>query len=581
MIDETTKFNRAKGYYNRVALAGNTEGAFKELVAFNKQADALITDNIRPGFYKGESVVKSHGQKIIELGEAGESSVSIAKKLDLKQQTVNNAINAIEKGLAGNDYKFSKPFKEILKLSVNETGVNLKDPKYLDEVIQFIDENPNLNQKEGMKILGKKRAILVPAESWGNPGKKWNNEKAKLRNEANKAWTNRFSNISIEDKTRGDSNIHRHHAGSLREKVGTDNTMFIDAQDNYKNIRPFEKAIDEIQLKQYQTNLNRNMPIEKKKEIFDDLKKQEAALRKKYPEFADYKSTLIFDESALSKTGFKYKEEMPNPELTVSEGKTGQKIKYKGVVPSSEDGKKIIELNKKQFDLIKNLNTVSNQGGAKGKAAAKILAILAGSTGAAAADDGSDGTSGMLMDAGIGGGAVATLGTKTGRKILMNLLNASGLPASAAFNIIYGIDPSSSLDRGILGFELAISPVMVRDALGVTNKIQNQTLKKIAQAATTISPKYAMKAARIANPIGLAMVGGEIANKVITESEPNYYIGKDGEPTFYDRENASDVFPSMVDANEQAYKIAKEKNISYEDALRYIDMNRLVNLKNE
>ena len=148
MIDETTKFNRAKGYYNRVALAGNTDGAFKELVAFNKQADNLMTDNIRPGFYKGESVVKSHGQKILELGEAGESSVSIAKKLGLKQQTVNNAINAIEKGLAGNEYKFSKPFKEILKLSVNETGVNLKDPKYLEEVIQFIDENPNLNQKE-------------------------------------------------------------------------------------------------------------------------------------------------------------------------------------------------------------------------------------------------------------------------------------------------------------------------------------------------------------------------------------------------------------------------------------------------
>ena len=498
MIDETTKFNRAKGYYNRVALAGNTDGAFKELVAFNKQADNLMTDNIRPGFYKGESVVKSHGQKILELGEAGESSVSIAKKLGLKQQTVNNAINAIEKGLAGNEYKFSKPFKEILKLSVNETGVNLKDPKYLEEVIQFIDENPNLNQKEGMEILGKKRAILVPAESWGNPGKKWNDEKAKLRNETNKAWTKRYSSISIEDKTRGDMNINRHHAGSLREKVGTDNTMFIDAQDNYKNIRPFEKAIDEIQLKQYQTNLNRNMPIEKKKEIFDDLKKQEAALRKKYPEFADYKSTLIFDESALSKTGFKYKEEMPNPELTVSEGKTGQKIKYKDVVPSSEDGKKIIELNKKQFDLIKNLNTVSNQGGAKGKAAAKILAMLAGSTGAAVADDGSDGTGGMLIDAGIGGGAVATLGTKTGRKILMNLLNASGLPASAAFNIIYGIDPSSSLDRGILGAELAISPVMVRDALGVTNKIKSKTLKKIAEKAALfgMSPAMAMRFAR-------------------------------------------------------------------------------------
>ena len=236
---------------------------------------------------------------------------------------------------------------------------------------------------------------------------------------------------------------------------------------------------------------------------------------------------------------------------------------------------------KNQKALLKKLTTISNNGGSKGKAATQILAMLAGSTVGAAADDGSDGTGGMLIDAGIGGGAVATLGTKTGRKIFMNLLNASGLPASAAFNIIYGIDPSSSLDRGILGAELAISPVMVKDALDVTNKIKSPLLKKIAQTLTTISPKYAMKAARVANPIGVAMVGGEIAYKVATEAEPNYYIGKDGEPTFYDRENASDVFPSMVDANEQAYKIAKEKNISYEDALRQIDMTRLVNLKNE
>ena len=159
----------------------------------------------------------------------------------------------------------------------------------------------------------------------------------------------------------------------------------------------------------------------------------------------------------------------------------------------------------------------------------------------------------------------------------MNLLNASGLPASVAFNTIYGIDPSSALDRSILGLELAISPVMVKDALRVTDKIKNPLLKKIAQAATTISPKYAMKAARIANPIGLTVMGGELTKKVIEDSNPNYYIGKDGEPTFYDRENASDVFPSMIDANEQAYKIAKEKNITYEEALGQINMNRLVN----
>ena len=41
MIDETTKFNRAQGYYKRIALAGDTTGAFKQLVAFNKEADNL------------------------------------------------------------------------------------------------------------------------------------------------------------------------------------------------------------------------------------------------------------------------------------------------------------------------------------------------------------------------------------------------------------------------------------------------------------------------------------------------------------------------------------------------------------
>jgi hypothetical protein len=85
--------------------------------------------------------------------------------------------------------------------------------------------------------------------------KEWDDEKAKLRRAAEKTWTNRYSNISIEDKTRGDKIFHRHHAGSLREKVGTDNTMFLKAQDNYKNIRPFENAINDIQQKQYQTNL--------------------------------------------------------------------------------------------------------------------------------------------------------------------------------------------------------------------------------------------------------------------------------------------------------------------------------------
>ena len=84
----------------------------------------LMDQEPRMGYYKGESVVKSHGQKIKELTEAGESSVSIAKKLGLKQQTVNSAINAMDQGIAGEKFKLNKPRSEIIKLAVNETGVN-------------------------------------------------------------------------------------------------------------------------------------------------------------------------------------------------------------------------------------------------------------------------------------------------------------------------------------------------------------------------------------------------------------------------------------------------------------------------
>lgn len=92
--------------------------------------------SIRPGFYRGESVVKSHGQKLIDLTEAGESSVSIAKKLGLKQQTVSNALNAIDKGIAGDDYKLSKPLKDLQIPKNQYSGKLLTENTELIEAIK-------------------------------------------------------------------------------------------------------------------------------------------------------------------------------------------------------------------------------------------------------------------------------------------------------------------------------------------------------------------------------------------------------------------------------------------------------------
>ena len=246
--------------------------------------------------------------------------------------------------------------------------------------------------------------------------------------------------------------------------------------------------------------------------------------------------------------------------------------------------KNVSNIAKNLPEIEKYLNSTVTEFGSKskkGKAAIQALAIITGSTGAAVADDGSEGTGGMLKDAAIAGGAIGTVGTKAGRKLLGNLFNVAGLPASIAFNYFAGIDGESSLDRSILGFELATAPGTLAAAKSVTDKIPNKILKKAAQVATGSTPFF-LKAAKIAQPVGIATLGGELVNKVIKESEPNYYIDpKTQEPTFYDRENAADVFPSMIDANEQAYKIAKERGISYEDAVKEIDYTRFKNLKND
>ena len=126
----------------------------------------------------------------------------------------------------------------------------------------------------------------------------------------------------------------------------------------------------------------------------------------------------------------------------------------------------------------------------------------------------------------VSGTAAATAGTagvlkatKTPiKKALGTIFKAGGLPMSMAFNAIYGIDPTSSVDRAILAGEVALAPGMVKDAISVTDKIKNPLLKKAAQFVTTINPKMALRATRFATPVGLGLLAAEGA----------YTLGKKG-----------------------------------------------------
>jgi len=123
-----------------------------------------------------------------------------------------------------------------------------------------------------------------------------------------------------------------------------------------------------------------------------------------------------------------------------------------------------------------------------------------------------------------GTAAAGTIGTKIGRKALGNTLNYLGLPGTLALNAMYKPDViNSTADRVGVGAELAFAPSLVKAATDITSKIKNPLLRKAAEIGSTINPKYAMRAATIAQPLGigtlLAQGGYEMAKPLIKESK--------------------------------------------------------------
>ena len=78
-------------------------------------------------------------------------------------------------------------------------------------------------------------------------------------------------------------------------------------------------------------------------------------------------------------------------------------------------------------------------------------------------------------------------------------------------NVALGTDPTETLDRVGLETEAAFAPSLVKGVTSITDKIKNPMLRKVAERATLagMSPAMAMRAARVASPLGIASLGLE------------------------------------------------------------------------
>ena len=88
---------------------------------------------------------------------------------------------------------------------------------------------------------------------------------------------------------------------------------------------------------------------------------------------------------------------------------------------------------------------------------------------------------------------------------------ALGPTGVIGLNYLLGVDPTETSGRIGLEAEAALAPTLVKGATSVTDKIKTPLLRKIAERATLagMSPAMALRAARIASPIGLLSLAGE------------------------------------------------------------------------
>ena len=272
--------------------------------------------------------------------------------------------------------------------------------------------------------------------------------------------------------------------------------------------RPLKILANEFKLK--------TTTLDRKAEIFEEMKFLRDDFNKKYGNYLD-SINIDFNK----KTGdIKFTNiDKPVTKKTDLVSSLADSLKKEGKISETK---------------IKQLQNLVSKGGAKGKAAARALSIIAAGVGGYKMEDILKGTG--LMDkeyeltasagdapivekglstgekAAIGAGAAGTLGTKTGRNILSKFFNVGlGPTGILALNTALKTDPRESLDRVGLGIEAAMAKPLVSGATSVTDKIKNPMLRKIAEKAALagMSPAMAMKVARVASPLGIASLAAE------------------------------------------------------------------------
>jgi len=331
-------YNNLKKTYGKEAI----EEAFKnqfgisfEEIATEKEYKGRTVTNIIDGFKK----------KIKGINRSSATSPIYNEKTGHIYKTANRFGTFYSKKPGRNQYAPMRSLEEVQKAIDNAPPIEIDgklfeqnkkdlrgDSEFSGKEVVTRKEQDKYGDKLKYKSAGKKRIVPVTQAYYDRRAR----ELAK-------------SNPTILKKLSGKGGYQLSHL-SLSELDTLKNLGYLPAEINLKQYFPFEKKIVEISQQIYETQNNKKLSTQEKRDKIAELQRKDRALRKKFPEFAKTKARLNVRATGLDPSGLMIKEKLPDPSIAIAPTEAGTQLK--GTAVGSEKGKALLEMGKNNLQRL-------------------------------------------------------------------------------------------------------------------------------------------------------------------------------------------------------------------------------------
>jgi len=215
-----------------------------------------------------------------------------------------------------------------------------------------ISEYNNVKEKKGPAKVFVSRKELKKYEGklkFKTTGKPILEDKSK-KNLARQTKDLARSNPGILTKIAGKDGYQLSHL-SLGELDTLKNLGYLPAGINIKQYHPFEKKIVAISKDIYDIQNNKDLSVSEKRMAIAKKQKEDRALRKKFPKFANTKARLNVRTTGLDPSGLMIKEKLPDPSIAIAPTEAGTTLKE--IKTGSQKDAEVVKIAKENF--LKNL----------------------------------------------------------------------------------------------------------------------------------------------------------------------------------------------------------------------------------